>query len=44
MFFLARVAYVPCYVFAIYGLRSAVWSVGVLGLLLMAVAVIMASL
>jgi uncharacterized MAPEG superfamily protein len=43
VFFFARVAYVPCYVFAIAGLRSAVWAVGVIGLLMMAAAVLMAA-
>ncbi len=43
VFFIARVAYVPCYVFGIAGVRSAVWAVGVVGLLMMAVAVLMAA-
>jgi len=43
IFFIARVAYVPSYVLAIAGLRSAVWGVGVVGLLMMAAAVLMAA-
>jgi uncharacterized MAPEG superfamily protein len=42
LFLAARVLYVPCYVFAISGVRSGVWAIGVLGLLVMAAAVLMA--
>lgn len=36
MFVLARIVYLPCYLFAVPWLRSTVWSVGFIGLVLMA--------
>lgn len=39
IFLVARIAYVPCYVFGIFGLRSVVWAAGHAGLLLIGIAV-----
>lgn len=36
LFVLARIVYLPCYLFAVPWLRSTVWSVGFIGLVLMA--------
>lgn len=36
MFVLARIVYLPCYLFAVPWLRSTVWSIGFIGLVLMA--------
>jgi len=36
LFVLARIVYLPCYLFAVPWLRSTVWSIGFIGLVLMA--------
>lgn len=41
-FVLARMAYIPCYVQGIYGVRTLVWGIGHFGLVLMAAAVVCA--
>lgn len=40
LFVVARVAYVPTYLLGVPGLRSAIWCVGVVGLVIMAAAVL----